>query len=259
MKHQHKFAFIVICALLVLSLMGCGPLAPDTVDPTVATTVPTLATNAPTTPPATTETTIATTPATDPSKPADDGSYVIRIPWRGISVLSDPVYDAEFVCSIDEPGAYTIVEETQDFEGNLWGKLKSGLGWVNVTQINAYHENTPPMLANYASDELLNSGNYHHCIVDTSQYAVKIAFYPTEKLTDVTFYSMVLTENLERDRQWFSGTELTPDIPFVAQVAFPGDMSMYEITFTDADGNNCIYRIGISGRNGTIEFHEVNP
>ena len=262
MKHQHKFLSVTLVVLLVLSLMGCGPLAPNTAGPTTAATTPTVATTAPSTQATTAETTVATTPATtpstEPSKAAEDGAYLVRIPWHGISILSEPVYDASLVQTID-PGTYTIVEETTDYEGNLWGKLKSGLGWIDLSQINAYHENTPPMIANYASKDLLDGGNYHHCVADTSQFAVKVVFYPTEKLTNVALYSMILTETLQRDEEVFSIDELSPDKPFVAEIDFPGDMSMYEITFTDADGKECTYRIGISGRNGTLEFHQVSP
>ena len=70
---------------------------------------------------------------------------------------------------------------------------------------------------------------------------------------------MALIENLARDQALHTIAELTPDKPFVAEISFPGDMSMYEITFTDADGKVCTYRLGMSGRNGTLMFYEVNP
>ena len=262
MKHQYKFVFIAFCTLLVLSLIGCGPLMPNSTEPqqttaatTTATTVATVAEQTDGTIP---ESNVSTTaPTTTPDTPADDGSYLVRIPWNGISIFSEPIYDAAIV-QVIEPGTYTIVEETTDFEGNLWGKLKSGLGWLDLTQINAYHENTPPVIANYASEALLASGNYHHFVTDTYPFIYKIVFYPTEKLSNVTLYSMILTETMERDETLFTIDQLSPDCPFVAEIPFPGDMSTYEICFTDASGNLCTYRLGLSGRNGTIMFFPVN-
>ena len=34
-------------------------------------------------------------------------------------------------------GTYTIVEEATDEAGKLWGKLKSGVGWICVSDISA--------------------------------------------------------------------------------------------------------------------------
>ena len=266
MKQHHKFTFVALVALLVLSFAGCGELNAISADPTTASTAPTTVTEAPSTQITvpSTEATAPTTPTTEPSAPTTptaptegDLSYLVQIPWKGISILSEPIYDAQLVRTI-EPGTYTIVEETTDEEGNLWGKLKSGLGWIDLTQIKAYQENTPPMIANHADPALLDSENYHHYIADTSPYAVKVAFYSTEKLTNIKLYSMTLVETLERDKELCSLVELTPDKPFVAELSFPGDMSMFEISFTDANGKTCIYRLGISGRNGTIMFYAVN-
>ncbi len=39
-----------------------------------------------------------------------------------------------------ETGIYTIVAEEYDAAGNLWGKLKSGVGWVLLDIVNISHE-----------------------------------------------------------------------------------------------------------------------
>ena len=47
-------------------------------------------------------------------------------------------------------------------------------------------------------------------------------------------------------------SELTPEKPLVAELSFPGDMSMYTVEFTDEQGAQCFFSLYISGRNGML-------
>ena len=50
-------------------------------------------------------------------------------------IYEEPRFDSAFVQYVELSGPYTIVEEAYDEEYNLWGKLKSGVGWVFLQKI----------------------------------------------------------------------------------------------------------------------------
>ena len=190
---------------------------------------------------------------------SDGLPYTITIPFADQSIFSEPSYDGYFVQTVELAGVYTIVEEHWDSEGNLWGRLKSGVGWVDLTDIQYKTFIDPPISANYADKPLLDSGNYEtfYDAEGGALYGFTVAFRAYETLTNVHFYRA----NLAAD----SGLELTelysfysmdPDYAFVAGVYFPGDMSAYAITFTDSIGITHTYILTTSGRNGSLVFYE---
>lgn len=61
-------------------------------------------------------------------------SFTFKVKNEGHNIYSQPSYDSTTVQSISI-GAYTIVEEQTDSDGNAWGKLKSGLGWICISDI----------------------------------------------------------------------------------------------------------------------------
>ncbi|MBQ2956335.1 MAG: hypothetical protein IJE08_07730, partial [Clostridia bacterium] len=68
-----------------------------------------------------------------------------------------------YVKSVGEDGVYTIVEEAYDEYDNLWGKLKSGAGWVLLEAAEAaYTYNEVPYTISLKADEVIcerpNSG-----------------------------------------------------------------------------------------------------
>ena len=50
--------------------------------------------------------------------------------------------------------------------------------------------------------------------------------------------------------------EMTRELPLVAELAFPGDRTMYGIRFTDGSGTLQTYTVYISGRNGALMLTE---
>ena len=68
--------------------------------------------------------------------------YIATIPTNQ-SVYYGPGYAYNYVTYIKTGGTYTIVEEAYDEAGNLWGKLKSGVGWVNLSDIRDEEETAP--------------------------------------------------------------------------------------------------------------------
>lgn len=63
-------------------------------------------------------------PETKPLKP-----YLVKIITLGVKIKSGAYANARNV-GVISPGVYTIVEESTDKNGVLWGKLKSGAGWI---------------------------------------------------------------------------------------------------------------------------------
>lgn len=178
--------------------------------------------------------------------------YLQKIERCDQSVYEGPGYDYGFAATVGKQGSYTIVEEAEDEEGNLWGKLKSGIGWVDLTEIRSEAYASALLSANYADESLLQQGNFHH-YSDEQDYRVAIAFQAYEKLHDVTLYALELSdEGYVPGSDLFTLDELTEEQPLVAELSFPGDMSRYGIRFVDEAESTYAYEISISGRNGAL-------
>ncbi|HFU4560918.1 TPA: PASTA domain-containing protein [Streptococcus suis] len=61
-------------------------------------------------------------------------SFTVDIKKQGLVIRQEPSLSGEVVTDI-EPGTYTIVETTQK-EGHSWGRLKSGQGWISLTDLH---------------------------------------------------------------------------------------------------------------------------
>ena len=222
-----------------------APATGETTAATEATTVPTDAATEPTS--ATTEPTVATTEPTT--------HYTVKIHRADFLVFNGPAYDEHSVGTVESAGTYTIVEEVTDGENNLWGKLKSGFGWIDLTLLAAEKKDMPPVTVSRPSQKLLDSGDYYYCKADFTDYSCDISFLAHEKLRDVTLFSLyddVRGQELYRLSTW------EPGKPFVATVNFQSLLSQYGLEFTDRDGKTHIYVINQSGRNGTIYMTELD-
>lgn len=131
---------VVLCGLVFMSAGCCINLDiadPTSTEQTLPETEPILATEPETTtepvqtePPAT-EPTETELPVTEP-EPTDPPShmpYTIKL-YASKRIYRGPKLQSGYVRSVAENGIYTIVDEDRDGDGNLWGKLKSGVGWV---------------------------------------------------------------------------------------------------------------------------------
>ncbi len=69
-------------------------------------------------------------------------SYLVTL-YPPTYIYAGPGYNYNYVMTLDEQGVYTIVDECYDTGTySTWGKLKSGVGWVNLTYTNEYY--SPP-------------------------------------------------------------------------------------------------------------------
>ena len=157
----------LLCAVMALCLLLCACGAP------VETTAP-----AQTTPPPVTEPVIETTAPVETTTPAAR-EYTLRIEDPETMLYAGPAFVSGAVAMVEEAGTYTIVEEALDRDGNTWGKLKSGAGWICLTE-----PHLAPIYADYA-EESFNA--FHAYWSDETDYITSIGFTPGEKLTNVRF------------------------------------------------------------------------
>ena len=199
------------------------------------------------------------TPAqSEPEKIQPEARVPYTIPLEvATPVYSGPSYDWEYAQIVDQDGVYTIVEEAVDEEGNLWGRLKSGVGWVDLTYVRSDRAVNAPLTASFADKALLSGGNYHQFMAGDAEKGVQIAFRAREDLKDVSITSLDLEGKAERTLH--TQDALTEEKPLVVQVLFYGDLTAYGISFTDSSGNARNFAVYISGRNGALVLQESTP
>ena len=184
-------------------------------------------------------------------------SYTVSLgDW--VEIYEGPGYDYSYAGIVGEDGVFTIVDELIDDEGNYWGKLKSGAGWVNLTWVRM--TGNPVITASFADDKLLREGGYTLFYADESEYADMIAFRSGE-----TLWNVRLTSLLYDGEAYIVGDELhyfdrmLKDVPFVVSMTFWGEMTTYGISFTDEAGAERYFAVYLSGRNGSPVMEEYVP
>ena len=228
----------LLCAVAALCLLLCACGAP------VETTAP-----AETTLPPVTEPVIETTAPVETTAPAAR-EYTLRIEDPETMIYAGPAFLSGAVAMVEEAGTYTIVEESLDRDGNTWGRLKSGAGWICLTE-----PALAPIYADYAAESF---NAYHAYWSDETDYITAIGFTPAEKLTNVRFglLDWFETESWQMAEELYTMDEIDPDHAFLAQVVFWGDMTTYGISFTDADGAERHFAVSISGKDGSLICQE---
>lgn len=130
---------VIIASLIMLILFFSHNNREQT--STAASVKATDITNAPTSPTANNIVPVTTAKPTQPTTvkptaapPTTEGfeSYLVWLN-AGVTVFEKPSASSQVTYVIDASTNYTIVEEATDSSGDLWGKLKSGVGWVNLS------------------------------------------------------------------------------------------------------------------------------
>ena len=80
--------------------------------------------------------------------PEQDTSYTINLS-SSKGIYSGPGYGYTYIQSVGKTGVYTIVQQQYDGSGNLWGKLKSGVGWVCLRGSYKPKKSTAPVNTSY--------------------------------------------------------------------------------------------------------------
>ena len=169
------------------------------------------------------------------------------------NIFAEPGYDYTIVDTVWEKGLFTIMEEKEDEEGNLWGKLKSGLGWINLTRLET--ESKLPVRAGLIEKNELPK-DYQEVILDDSEYMVRLAFIANENLKDLRFASIYLSDDGIVDDTLHTFKELKEGQMFVAGVVFTGDFTTFGLEFVDVNGDTQYYAAYMSGRNGELILQE---
>ena len=262
-----RFAYILMALILILAGCKAEPNLSTTVPAETSipaeTTLPAETLPVATTEPATeviqepepTETTQAPSVAEEPTTLEDTTDrlpYLQKIERCEQTIYDGPGYDYSFAGTVRKVGTYTIVEESVDYEGNLWGKLKSGAGWVDLTQIQSKNYVSALIGVNYAEERVLREVSCHHYSTNR-EYAVPVIVYAYGTLRDVTIFDMeFLGDGFVPRNDLYILSEMTREKPLVAELDFPGDFSTFGIRFVDETGTAHTYYIYMSGRNGDI-------
>ncbi len=174
-----------------------------------------------------------------------DGSYTVKITDPEQAIYDVPSFLGKWVAMFEEAGTYTIVQEYTDADGNLWGKLKSGIGWTCLT-----NPVKTPIRAAYAPEGFQPTEVYRTIETD---FVTELAFTTNQNLRNIQFTLLSWTEDdYTVDSVLHEFDTMTPETPFLAAVVFWGDMTTYGISFVDANEQIRRYALVISGKDGSL-------
>ena len=184
---------------------------------------------------------------------AQDVPYLQKVRRADEMIFSGPGYDEFCVGTVKVVGTFTIVEEATDGEGHLWGWLKSGAGWIDLTHVRDEDIAAWPVSAAFAEDCPPQGEHTAHC-VEESDYTTWIAFRAYAPLTEVALLQLDVATDEESipARVLATWPTLTPDAPLLVGVVFYGDMTTYALQCTDEAGQVHLFPVTISGRNGML-------
>ena len=254
-RYRLPVCLMVLCALL---LCGCGGRDVPGASSDGSTSKSDVSVSAPAQSSQQEDQPAQSTPVQQPGQSQPEARLPYTTPLEvATPVYEGPSYDWMYVQIVDQDGVYTIVEEAVDEEGNLWGRLKSGVGWVDLTYARSDRAANAPITASYADKALLDGGNFHCFVAEDGERGVQVAFRAREELRNVTLSTMNLEG--EAEKTLYTQDSLTREKPLVVQVLFYGDLTTYGITFTDSSGADRSFYIYISGRNSALMLQEGNP
>lgn len=198
--------------------------------------------------------TSASAAQTTPSAPSPDEN-LLTVVRPDLMIYEEPGYDYCETGVLLDPGQYAIAEEAVDAEGIRWGKLASGGGWIDLDK--AAKEAHVLLTMESANERTIGGDEYHEAVLSSSEYAVKLLFRAQETLTDLSVTTMDFSaDGLFPAGELYSMDALTPEMPLVLTVAFPGDLTTYGLLYTDEAGKEHTCILYQSGRNGAIVLQE---
>lgn len=77
-----------------------------------------------------------------------DNHYLVKVTANCLNVREAPTTESSITTQIRDKGIYTIVEESTGKGANLWGKLKSGAGWIALDYAEKYNNSTASLISN---------------------------------------------------------------------------------------------------------------
>ncbi len=185
-----------------------------------------------------------------------DAETTVKVTRPDLTIHTGPGYDNEDIGTLLDVGTYTITEQIICDEGITWGKLKSGLGWIDLNKASDATQHIPITMERI-DKELLGDMDCHLYLREETEYTQYLLIKPYEALTDVKLCFMNLAEDsLQPGETLYTLAKLDEDKPLVLGVVFYGDFATFGLTFTDGEGIERQYIIYTSGRNGSVVLQE---
>lgn len=210
--------------------------------------------NTPTPAPTATPTAVPT-PAPDPTA-TPYPAYTVKL-LGNVPVHSGPGKDHAFVQTIGENGTYTIVAEATDAEGKVWGKLKSGIGWVNISDKDTYTAEKSKLWVFFADESMLNGNCFERYNLEESEYMTNIAFRADNTIKNIRLAHLEYNgSGYTASEPVYKLAELPADNVLVLGVVFYGDTTTYGFEFTDVTNQVRHFAVSRSGKDGNLVFTE---
>ncbi len=190
--------------------------------------------------------------------------FTVKIKQNKLFIFSSPAPSGKCV-QVLPMGTYTIVEECLEPDGRRWGKLKSGIGWIDLdgaAEILKYEKYSPVSLV-ISEKELSGKIEKYTAYDYESHGGERLIFVANEGITDVRLYLLDGGEvEYEQDSLLYSLPRLKTGGQLAASVVFYGDMTAYGISFTDKDGKErhfAVTAVNLSGSGDTFGIFEYTP
>lgn len=190
----------------------------------------------------------------DPEEPVQALPYMEKIEKTTVEIMNGPGYDSEFVAVID-PGTYTIVEETTDDRGLLWGRLKSGIGWIDLTYSREVNNIFGPITMEECAADIKASHTFvqdgftdwgSHYLITTAEKAASLQLSTCEFTASGPAPAKVI----------YTLPSLLPGETLRVTLLFYGDLTNYALTYTDPQGSTHTCTLMHSGRDGSLVLQE---
>jgi len=190
----------------------------------------------------------------DPEEPVQALPYLEKIKKTTVEIMKGPGYDTEFVSVID-PGTYTIVEEATDGRGLLWGRLKSGIGWIDLT----YSREVSNVFGPITLEETTADAKATHTFVQDgfTDWGSHYLITTTKNVTSLQLRTCEFLDNGPApDKVIYTLPSLQPGETLRATLLFYGALTNYALTYTDPQEITHTCTLMHSGRDGSLVLRE---
>lgn len=180
--------------------------------------------------------------------------YLEKVTKTTVEIMNGPGYGNTFV-QILQPGTYTVVEEMYDEHENLWGRLKSGIGWIDLTYCREITNIFGPITV--ADSDFGVPADHTFVQEGYTDWGSHYLITAAEAVTGLQLRSCEFsdkgptpTDVLYRLEHLAQGQRLA------VTLLYYGDMTSYALTYTDTAGNTRTCTMMQSGRDGSLILQE---
>ena len=189
-----------------------------------------------------------------PDEPSgEEEIYTVEL-REGAGIYGAAGYDSDFVGTVEKDGVYSIVEEKRDESGLIWGRLKSGAGWVDLSVWWAPIEVTMTDGGAAAGDAKVV------CIVDDGEGCTQLLVQARQEVHNVRLCTLQFEEDTFAEQELCERVDvLAAGEKLAAVVVFYGDMTTYGVSLYDELDNLHCYALTLSGKDGSLVMQEYIP